>query len=71
MLDGVSIMCASVRCGAVHESASVSRGFSRGEFLVVGEKVGDAVVGVGGGMIVASEIEGIILNLGLIKPDRE
>jgi hypothetical protein len=55
----------------VHESASVSRGLGRGEFLIVGEKVGDAVVGVGRGMIVTSELEGIILNLGLIKPDRE
>jgi hypothetical protein len=55
----------------MHESVSASRGFSRAELLIVGEKVGDAVVSVGRGMIVTSEIEGIILNLGLIKPDRE
>ena len=69
MLDNVEIVCApSVGCGAVHELASVLIGVSGGVFLIVGEEVGDTVVGVGGGMIVASEIEGIILNLGLMKP---
>ena len=72
MLNGVGIVCApSARCGTMHKSASVLIGIGRGEFLAVGEKVGDAVVGVGGGMIIVSDIEGIVLNLGLIKPDRE
>ena len=69
MLDSVKIVCApSVGCGAVHELASVLIGVGGGVFLVVGEEVGDTAVSVGGGMIIASEIEGIILNLGLMKP---
>ena len=58
----------SVRCGAVHESASILIDVGRGVFLIIGEEVGDMVVSIGGGMIVTSEIEGIILNLGLMKP---
>ena len=71
MLDSVKIVCTpSVRCGTVHELVSVLIGVGRGVFLVVGEEVGDMVVGISGGMIIASEIEGIILNLALMKPKR-
>ena len=54
----------------MHELASILIGVGRGVFLIIREEVGDAVVGVSGGMIIASEIEGIILNLGLMKPKR-